>query len=254
MEVSSNLAAKAGRWLLDALLPPRCLGCGAEVADPSALCAGCWEAVQFIEPPFCQCCGMPFEILPPKGIEDAGAKCGECLRAPPPYDRARAVFRYDDASRDLVLRFKHADRTDAAPAFAAWMARSGAELLGAAEIVVPVPLHRRRLFVRRFNQSALLAQALAKRTGALYWPDLLCRTRNTPSQGRLSPAGRRRNVAGAFKVSKVDAPRLKGARLLLVDDVMTTGATLKACAHVLKRAGASHVDVITLARVLRVEG
>jgi ComF family protein len=239
---------RLGRLLLDSLLPPRCLACGVEVGEPASLCGACWEAVQFIAPPLCESCGLPFETAPPAGV----ARCGDCLRRAPPFRRARAVFRYDEASREMILRYKHADRTDATPAFAAWMARSGMELLREAEVIAPVPLHRRRLFARRYNQAALLADALAKRSGAVYWPDLLCRKRNTPSQGRLSPAGRRRNVVGAFAVTRPYRERLKGAKVLLVDDVMTTGATLNACAGALNRGGAGRVEALTLARVIRV--
>jgi ComF family protein len=169
----------------------------------------------------------------------------------PAFDRARAVFAYDDASRGPVLSFKHADRTEAAPAFARLMTTAAADLLSDADLLVPVPLHRRRLIARRYNQSALLTNALARHSGVPAMPDLLVRTRHTPSQGGLSATGRRRNVRGAFAVRRDLADRVRDARVLLIDDVLTTGATVEACAGVLKRAGAGTVDVVTLARVVR---
>jgi len=195
--MSLNTAVRAlPRVALNALLPPRCLVCGAGVARPVALCGTCWGGLTYLAPPFCAACGFPFDY-------DLGADvlCGACNREPPRYDRARAVLRYDEASRGLLLAFKHGDRTEGAPAFGAWLARAGAELIADCDVILPVPLHRRRLFARRYNQSALLARALARETGLAVLPDALRRTRNTPSQGRLSPAARRRNVAGAFKAA-----------------------------------------------------
>ena len=161
------------------------------------------------------------------------------------------IAPHDQVSRGLLLGFKHGDRTDGAPAFGGWLARAGGELIDDCDVILPVPLHRRRLFSRRYNQSALLAQALGRATGLPVLPDSLRRTRNTPSQGRLSWVARRRNVAGAFKAAPGAAQRLGGRRVLLVDDVTTTGATVETCAQALKRAGAAGVDVLTLARVVR---
>jgi ComF family protein len=241
--------AVAGRAVLDALLPPRCLGCGCNVGAPGTLCPGCWEQVVFLGPPMCGCCGFPFELAPDAELGDT--LCAACHADPPPYARARAVMAYDAGSRGLVLGFKHADRTEAAPAFAQWMARAGHELLSDAHLIAPVPLHRWRLLARRYNQSALLANQLGRLTGVPVVPDLLVRRRNTPSQGHLSRAGRSRNVAGAFAVPPRRAWRVRGRSVVLVDDVLTTGATVAACARVLKRAGARRVDVLTLARVVR---
>lgn len=235
-----------GRLVLDTLLPPRCLSCGQTVGAPGSLCGTCWEGVRFIGPPMCRCCGFPFELDP-----GPDSLCGACLQSPPAFDRARSVVVYDSGSRDLVLAFKHADRTEATPAFARWMHRAGSELFADAEVIVPVPLHRWRLFRRRYNQSALLANALGDLAGLTVIPDLLVRRRNTPSQGYLSPAGRRRNVAGAFQVNARHQARAIGQRVLLVDDVLTTGATAAACAKALRRAGATGVDVLVLARVVR---
>lgn len=229
---------------LDLLLPPRCLACGVTVPTPGAVCAGCWRDLRFISSPMCAVCGFPFDF-----DLGAGALCGECTRRTPPFHRARAVLLYNDGSRELVIAFKHRDRTDAAPAYGAWMARAGAELLDDADLLIPVPLHRVRLIQRRFNQSALLAHALADRTGVACAPDALIRIRATPSQGRLSRAARERNVQGAFKVRP--AADVVGRRIVLVDDVLTTGATASACARTLLRAGANSVDVLTLARVVR---
>ena len=232
--------------LVNALLPPRCLGCGGLVATTGSLCPACWEAIDFLAPPLCGICGLPFAYDPGPEVF-----CGACLREPPPFERARAVMRYDEHSRGLILGFKHGDRTEGGPAYGDWLLRAGAELLADAEMVLPVPLHWRRLFARRYNQAALLAQAVSRRSGLAYRPDILRRRRHTPPQGRLSAKARRRNLQGAFAVAPRHKAEIEGRRLLLVDDVLTTGATLSACARVLRRAGASKVDALVLARVVR---
>lgn len=232
------------RRVLDAVLPPLCLACGALVAEQGGLCAECWGRLRFLAPPLCDACGQPFAVDPggPHSL------CGACLADPPPWARARAVFHYDDASRGLVLRFKHGDRLEGAPAFGRWMARAAGPLLEGCDMVAAVPLHRWRLWSRRYNQAALLALALAEQAGLVARPDLLTRCRATPPQGHLSRDERARNVRGVFAL---DARADVGGRVvLLVDDVLTTGATLRECARVLIRAGAARVDVVTLARVV----
>lgn len=231
-----------GRNLLDLVLPPLCLGCGAVVDSTGALCPTCFGGVRFIAAPYCACCGTP---LPGPAAE--GTLCGACSGAPPAWTRSRAAFLYDAGSRSLILRFKHADRIDAAPAFARWMLRAGADLLDEAEVVVPVPLHRWRLFARRYNQAALLGSRIARSAGLAFAPDALARIRRTVSQGSVDRAGRSRNVRGAIAVSRPKA--VEGKAVLLVDDVMTTGATAGECARALFAAGARSVDVLTLARV-----
>ena len=243
-DTAIRLARSVGRRTLDFLLPPRCLGCGSQVDEPGALCAACWDGVQFLGPPLCAVCGLPFELDP-----GADALCGACIAAPPPFRRARAVMRYDDASRSLVLRFKHADRIDAAPAFGRWLVRAGRDVLMDADVIAPVPLHRWRLFHRRYNQSALLALEVGRLTGIQVAVDLLERRRHTPIQGGLDRSGRETNVKGAFAVARPLS--VQGKSVLLVDDVMTTGATLAECARVLARAGARAVDVLALAQVVR---
>lgn len=240
---------KGGTRLLDIVLPPRCLKCGTTVDAVGALCAACWPAVAFLAPPHCAACGLPFEF-------DLGsdALCGACARERPLFDRARAAFRYDEDSKDLILRFKHADRTDSAPAFARWMMRAGDALVTEADLVAAVPLHWLRLFMRRYNQASLLASALGRLAGKPAVNDLLVRRKRTPSQGGLGAAARRRNVAGAFAIHPRHRARVDGKRVLLVDDVLTTGATVSACASVLLRAGAQAVDVLTLSRVVRLGG
>ena len=231
--------------VLDLLLPPRCLACGTAVDGTGRLCAACWGGLTFLGEPACGRCGTPFDA------DSHAPFCAACLRHPPDYDRARAVLAYDDASRPLLLSFKHGDRTDAGPTYGAWLARAAEPLLArGVDLVVPVPLHRWRLLSRRYNQSALLAQALARRIGRPYAAAALRRTRQTRSQGHLSAAARERNVRGAFAA---DAGLVKGKAVLLVDDVLTSGATLGACARALKRAGARSVQAVTLARVVRTD-
>jgi ComF family protein len=245
----SERAAGIGRIALDALLPPRCLVCGATVGSAGALCAGCWSRMTVLGPPCCTCCGFPFEYGQAEGGGEA--LCGACLRERPPYARARAALRYDDASRGLIIAFKHADRTDAAPALGRWLAQAGAELLQDADLIAPVPLHRWRLFRRRYNQAGLLATHVARAAGKPLCADLLTRKRATPSQGRMGAAQRRENVAGAFIVTPRHRLALTGRHVLLIDDVLTTGATAGACARTLLAGGAAAVDLLTLARVVR---
>lgn len=234
------------RRALDTILPPRCLACGEGVALQGALCPACWGQIRFIAPPHCAVCGYPFEVdLGPEAL------CPTCAREAPAYDRARAVLAYNAASRRLLLSFKHGDRTEGAPPFAVWLARAGAALVDDADLIVPVPLHRLRLFVRRYNQSALLAHALGRVTGLPVATRILHRRRNTPPQGRMSGPARRRNVAGAFTVDPRRRAAIENRRVLLLDDVMTSGATVTACTQALRRAGATGVDVLVLARVLR---
>ncbi|MCB9947377.1 MAG: ComF family protein [Rhodospirillaceae bacterium] len=234
-----------GGAALDIVLPPRCLACGTTIGATGALCHACWQQVTFLEPPLCACCGWPFDYAMAEG-----AVCGACTATPPRFDRARAAIAYDDGSRAMVLGFKHGDQTHAAAAFAGWMARAGADLLRGDAVLAPVPLHRSRLFRRRYNQAALLAIALGRLAGCPVVPDLLVRRRRSPGQGHLSRTERRANVKGAFAVRRSAADRVAGRRIVLVDDVLTTGATAGECTATLRRAGAAAVDVLTLARVI----
>lgn len=242
-----SVVLRLGRLALDTLLPPRCLTCEATVERQTQLCGACWARIRFVADPMCSCCGLPF------AFEAGGGAllCADCIREPPRYRKARAVMVYDDASREAVLAFKHGDRTDAAPAFGAWLARAGADLLAEADCLVPVPLHPARLFHRRYNQSALLAHATGRVSGKRVLSDALQRTRNTPTQGALSRSARLANVRGAFRMRPRRADSVRDQRIVLVDGVMTTGATVEACAAILAAAGAAHVDVLTLARVAR---
>ena len=183
------------RSVVDVILPPRCLACGEIVEEPDALCGRCWSGITFFAPPWCAGCGLPFPH--PMG-EDA--VCADCARERRAWDRARAVMRYDRKSRPLLLGLKHADQTHVAKAFGRWMQRAGDELLAAAELLVPVPLHWTRLFQRRYNQAALLADSIHAAGGPPVAADCLVRRRKTPSQGHLGPVARERNVRGAFGV------------------------------------------------------
>lgn len=234
-----------GRRALDTVMPPRCMMCGDVVADPGALCAFCFEDVTFITEPFCARCGIPFIDVYAGATETA--ICGACVQQAPLFDQARAVFVYDEKSRNLVTRLKHADRTDFTPTLARWMVRAGAPLLEDADLIIPVPLHRWRLFLRTYNQSALLARWVSRVSHVPAVYNALRRRKMTPSQGGLSATARRRNVARAFDVT--DQQAVSDKRIVLIDDVLTTGATLDSCARALREAGASRVDALVVGRV-----
>jgi ComF family protein len=231
---------------IDLVLPPRCLVCGVTIADLHALCPACWSEIEFLGSPQCACCGRPF-------AETTGSEtlCGACLKRQPLYRKARAVCRYDETSKKLILAFKHGDRTDCAPALARWLVRAGADLIEDCELIAPVPLHWTRLFARRFNQAAMLAQAIGRLSGKPVVPDLIDRRKRTPPQGKGSRDQRKRNVAGAFAVPMRRRAALADRRVLLIDDVLTTGSTVEACTRALLGAGAASVDVLTLALVVR---
>lgn len=220
--------------------------CGASVATPGQFCADCFRRTGFITAPFCVRCGVPFAAAALGGPQ---LLCPHCTLAPPLFNRARAALRYDAQGRRLILPFKHADRTELATTIAPHMARAGAELLRDADLLVPVPLHRLRLFQRKYNQAALLARALSRLAARPALLDGLVRQRATASLGSKSAAERATEVADAFTVRPRRADRIGGRRMLLIDDVMTSGATANACAAALLAAGAAAVDVLVAARV-----
>jgi ComF family protein len=240
-----NPLRAALRLALDLALPPLCPACREPLGESAGLCAGCWSKLSLIEPPFCARLGIPFTYDPGPGLLSM-----EAIANPPAYDRARAAVRYDDVARALVHRFKYGDRLDLAPMMGRWMARAGSELLGDAEALVPVPLHWRRLWARRFNQSAALAGAISTHCGAPVLHGALKRVRATAQQVGLNKSERAENVQGAFKVPPEQKAAIAGRRLVLVDDVLTSGSTVDSCARALLRAGAAHVDVLVFARVV----
>jgi ComF family protein len=231
---------------VETLFPARCAACREAVGAHGALCARCWGEIHFITDPLCHRCGLPFPHAMGGGI----ALCGRCMAEPPAFTEARAVFRYDGSSRAQILALKYHDKTQLAPVFAAWLARAGKDYAAKTQLILPVPLHYWRLLGRRYNQAALLAHALSKHTGLPVATDALTRIRVTSSQAGLTRRGREDNVRGAFAVPSAKRALLKGMSVLLVDDVMTTGATLAACARALHDAGVRDVYVLTLARTV----
>lgn len=227
------------------LFPPVCAGCRRKVSEPGTLCGACWPRLRFLEKPWCHVMGTPF-------THDMGANflSAEAIADPPPFERARAAVAYSGVARSMAQALKYNDRTDLAPWMARWMLRAGAELIADADLVVPLPLHWRRFLGRRYNQSAELGRALAFLSGLRFEPEALRRAKMTRRQVGLHRPEREDNVRGAFQVPADAEVLVRGRRVLLVDDVYTTGATVAAATRALKRGGAAAVDVLTFARVL----
>lgn len=246
MKAGRRRAKSLFRQTRDFLWPPRSLISGDRGEGAGPLRPEEFTKIRFITDPVCNRCGVPQDY-------DAGpeAECPACMARPPRWGRARAAFVYDEVSRRPVLDLKRAGRRDGLEILAGWMLQSGYQLAEEADLIVPVPLHYTRLVTRGFNQSAWLAQAIGQAAGRRVCVDALKRTRRTPSQAGLSTRARRRNVTGAFDVRRARRKLVEGRHVLLVDDVLTTGATLNACVRALKRAGARQIDVPVLARVVR---
>jgi ComF family protein len=247
MPAMSRLAAPfrvAFGVALDLALPPLCPACR-ELVGGDGLCAPCWAKLSPIAPPYCERLGIPFAYDPGPGVLSM-----EAIADPPAYHRARAAVRYDDVARKLVHSLKYGDRLDIAGTAGRWMARAGRELLADADALIPVPLHWRRLWARRFNQSALLARAVSAASGAPVAYEALARVKPTAQQVGLTRKERAGNVQGAFRVPAEGKAAVTGRRLILIDDVLTSGATADACARTLLRAGADRVDVLVFARVV----
>jgi len=235
--------------VIDFILPPRCLVTGDVVDEQGMVSAAVWGKLNFISTPYCECCGFPFDY-DQDGIQ-SGNSCAVCLKYPPVYDKARAALVYDDASRDIILGYKHGDQTYALPTFLPWLERAGADLFNDVNYIMPVPLHPFRLLRRRFNQSGLIAQYLGKGLRIEYLVDGLKRIRATPTQGYLERQERKKNVKNAFRLNNKYNEQIKGKNILLIDDVLTTGATINECTKELRRHGVNKVYVLTLARVVK---
>jgi len=230
---------------LDLVYPPACAGCGVLTGSKASLCPKCWSRLAFIERPYCEVLGTPFSHDLGPGILSADA-----IANPPPFDRLRSAALYDDLARVLVQSLKYRDRTDLAPMMAGWMLRAGDGAVEAADLIVPVPLHRFRLVWRKFNQAAELSRALAAASGTPVLFDVVRRTKRTRRQIGLGPRAREENVRGAFSITQEGREKLFGRHVVLVDDVYTTGATVSAVTRTLKRAGVADVTVLTFARAL----
>jgi ComF family protein len=241
---------RVAQGVLDFLIPPHCAHCGEILSGTGFVCAACFLKLSFIVDPQCERCGFPFEGW----MEGQSSLCLACQDSNSFLDQTRSALAYDDVSKAMILRFKHGDAVHLAPGFVQWMAQAGKNLLSECDGIIPVPLHWRRLFKRRYNQAALLAQGLGKVVHKSCWVDGLVRHRHTPSQGGLSKQDRHKNVATAFSLNHRYVDRMKGRHVLLIDDVLTTGATLEHCARLLRLGGVKKISALTLARVVKPMG
>lgn len=248
-QARSHLRAPAGALLrrffsrlADVVLPPSCVACKARLLEHDTLCPACWRTIDFIRPPLCDRLGIPLPYDTGGVLISAAA-----IAHPPDFERCRAVALYDGLMRELIHDLKYRDLHHGRRLFGRWLTETGADLIAGADVIVAIPLARRRMLQRRFNQAQILAHEIARLSGKPDLPLILVRRRATRSQVGLSRAERERNVAGAFAVREGQASKIAGKAVLLVDDVVTTGATASAAARVLKRAGASRVDLVALA-------
>lgn len=233
----------SGSRLLNLLLPARCLHCGTSVDEVNTVCSACWQQMHFLSAPFCDTCSQPFDFTMPEGSE-----CAACAQTPPQFDKARSVLVYNEHSRKLISEFKYSDRIHASKAYGKWMARAGKDILKDADVIIPVPLHSKRLKKRLYNQAALLAQVIAKEANITYNPIVLQRIKHRPPQAGLNKAERQKNIKGVFALKPNHT--LKGKHVVLVDDVMTTAATINECCRILKEAGVASVSALTLAKTI----
>ena len=223
--------------------PSTCYVCG-EYIDDQGLCGKCWSQIKWISAPTCPICGKPFEI-------DTGLLCAECNAKKPYFDKAISVFEYNDHSKNIILKFKHADSTYLGNQLAQWMYRAGEAALKNSDIIIPVPIHFLKRLKRKYNQTEILANHLSKLSNIEYEPQILKKSRRTKSQEGLSRKQREENIRNSFSIDEKFAYKLKNKKIALIDDVLTTGSTVNECARILKKAGAKSVTVLTVARVTR---
>ncbi len=243
-----GLLSRAGRLAEQFVYPPQCPSCRSEIEDANGICPDCWRDIAFLTGDLCKLCSAPLQ-----GDLGPDAVCDACAHHPPAWGEGRAAVLYEGVGRKLVLALKHGDRLDISPLAGGWMLRAGGDLVASADLIVPAPMHWLRLVRRRFNQAGELARSvaiLAERPHA-FAPDLLMRRRATPTQDGKSRAERMENVSGVFSVAPKWRSSVPGGRVLLIDDVMTTGATLSECAEICMAAGAAEVNVLVMARVVR---
>lgn len=234
---------------IDTILPPRCIVTGEIVDSQGMIAPKAWGSLNFIADPQCHRCGFPFDF--DDGAAKEGNVCAACHKDPPIFNYVRSALVYDDASRNVILGFKHGDQTHSVPSFMPWMLRAGEEILAQSDYLVPVPLHRWRILRRRYNQSGLMAQYLSKETGIPVFLDLIERHKATVVQGHLRINERQKNVRNAFMILDKYKEKIKNKHICLIDDVFTTGATVNECTKILLKSGAASVNILTLARVVK---